>query len=148
MTTKGELPTLADIRRWANGLWKQIHGISIYEIGNGYFLFEFSSIITAEQVVEGDWSWRNSPVLFQWWNPMICTSSATKSARTTWIRIVGLPLQFWSQSTFKAIGDFCGGWIEIEEETQLQNHLKWARIKVEGDGSNVPREVTIDDGSL
>uniref|UniRef100_M1C4X4 Uncharacterized protein n=1 Tax=Solanum tuberosum TaxID=4113 RepID=M1C4X4_SOLTU len=69
-------------------------------------------------------------------------------ARTTWIRIGGLPLQFWSQSTFKAIGDICGGWTETEEETQLQNHLKWVRIKVEGNGSNVPREVTIDDGSL
>ncbi|KAG5607820.1 hypothetical protein H5410_029312 [Solanum commersonii] len=64
------------------------------------------------------------------------------------IKIGGLPLQFWSQSTFKAIGDICGGWTETEEETQLQNHLKWARIKVEGNGSNVPREVTIDDGSL
>uniref|UniRef100_M1DUX9 DUF4283 domain-containing protein n=1 Tax=Solanum tuberosum TaxID=4113 RepID=M1DUX9_SOLTU len=148
VTTKGELPALADIRRWVTGLWKHIHGMNIYEMGNGYFLFKFSSIITAEQVVEGDWSWRNSPVLFQWWNPTICTSSTTKSARTTRIRIVGLPLQFWSQSTFKAIRDFCGGWIETEEETQLRNHLKWARIKVEGDGSNVPREVTIDDGSL
>ncbi|KAG5611271.1 hypothetical protein H5410_022552 [Solanum commersonii] len=148
VTTKGELPTLADIRRWANGLWKQIHGMNIYEMGNGYFLFELSYIITAEQVVEGDWSWRNSHVLFQWWNPTICTSSTTKSARTTRIKIVDFPLQFWSQSTFKAIGDFCGGWIETEEETQLQNHLKWAKIKVKGDGSNIPREVTIDDGSL
>lgn len=34
------------------------------------------------------------------------------------------------------------------EEMQLGNHLKWTRIKVEEDGSNVPRGVTIDDGSL
>ncbi|WMV14021.1 hypothetical protein MTR67_007406 [Solanum verrucosum] len=44
---------------------------------------------------------------------------------------------------FKSIGDFCGGWVETEEETQLRNHLKWARIRVEGDGSRIPKEVTI-----
>ncbi|KAH0705557.1 hypothetical protein KY290_010248 [Solanum tuberosum] len=146
--SKGEAPTLADIKRWTNDLWKQTYGLNIYEMGNDYFLFEFSSMITAEQVVEGNWSWRNSPVLFQWWNPTICTSLETERARTTWIKIVGMPLQFWSHGVFKAIGDFCGGWVKTEEETQLRNHLKWARIKVEGDGTKVPKEVTIDDGNL
>ncbi|KAH0633006.1 hypothetical protein KY284_035792 [Solanum tuberosum] len=146
--SKGEAPTLADIKRWTNDLWKQTYGLNIYEMGNDYFLFEFSSMITAEQVVEGNWSWRNSPVLFQWWNPTICTSLETERARTTWIKIVGMPLQFWSHGVFKAISDFCGGWVETEKETQLRNHLKWARIKVEGDSTKVPKEVTIDDGNL
>ncbi|CAN4120027.1 unnamed protein product [Withania somnifera] len=34
-----------------------------------------------------------------------------------WIRIYGLPLSLWSQSIFRQIGDACGGWIEMEEET-------------------------------
>ncbi|KAG5628795.1 hypothetical protein H5410_000512 [Solanum commersonii] len=45
------------------------------------------------------------------------------------------------QTTSKAIGYFCGGWVETEEETLLRNHLKWARIKVEGNGSRIPKEL-------
>lgn len=35
------------------------------------------------------------------------------------------------------------GWIETEETT-LKIHLHWARIKVRGDGVEVPREVEME----
>lgn len=148
MVSKGETPTLTEIRKWANNLWKQTHGLNIYEMGVGIFLFEFASKTTAEQVVEGDWVWKNFPVKMQWWSPIIGTSVDCGRPKSIWVRVVGLPMHLWAQKTFKAIGDFCGGWVETEEETHLRNHLKWARIKVNGDGSSVPKEVTIDDGSL
>lgn len=62
---------------------------------------------------------------------------------STWTRIIGLPLHLWSQMTFKAIRDFCWGWVKTEEETQLRNHLKWAKIKVEGDGPRILNEETV-----
>ncbi|WMV18930.1 hypothetical protein MTR67_012315 [Solanum verrucosum] len=148
MVSKGETPNLTEVRKWANNLWKQTHGLNIYEMGEGIFLFEFASKTTAEQVVEGDWVWKNSPVKMQWWSPTIGTSADYDRPKSTWVRVVGLPLHLWAQKTFKAIGDFCGGWVETEEETHLRNHLKWARIKINGDGSCVPKEVTIDDSSF
>lgn len=48
-------------RRWANQLWKQTHGLNIYEIGNELFLFEFTLWITAKQVIKRDWKGRNTP---------------------------------------------------------------------------------------
>ncbi|KAG5596280.1 hypothetical protein H5410_037512 [Solanum commersonii] len=38
--------------------------------------------------------------------------------------------------------------LETEEETQLRNHLKWARIRIKGDGADIPKEVTIDGGEI
>ncbi|KAG5611512.1 hypothetical protein H5410_022793 [Solanum commersonii] len=35
------------------------------------------------------------------------------------------------------------GWLETEEETSLKNHLKWARLKIKGDGGTVLKEVKI-----
>lgn len=35
------------------------------------------------------------------------------------------------------------GWKSTEEETELRNHLKWARIKVMGDARSIPSEVSI-----
>uniref|UniRef100_M1DTT7 DUF4283 domain-containing protein n=1 Tax=Solanum tuberosum TaxID=4113 RepID=M1DTT7_SOLTU len=55
----GETVTLSEIRGWANRLWKQTHSLNIYEMGNDFFLFEFALRVTAEQVIEGDWEWRN-----------------------------------------------------------------------------------------
>ncbi|WMV55547.1 hypothetical protein MTR67_048932 [Solanum verrucosum] len=46
------------------------------------------------------------------------------------------------------IGDHCGGWVETEEETSIRNHLKWARLRICGDGSNIPREIKIENGGL
>ncbi|KAG5591212.1 hypothetical protein H5410_041726 [Solanum commersonii] len=44
---------------------------------------------------------------------------------------------------FQEIGNLCGGWVATEEETELKNHMMWARILVENDGRNIPREVSI-----
>ncbi|KAH0773714.1 hypothetical protein KY290_010851 [Solanum tuberosum] len=144
----GETTTLAEIRGWANRLWKQTYSLNIYEMGNGLFLFEFALWVIAEQVIEGDWEWRNKPVTLQWWNPTVGTRCGRGTESSTWVRILGLPLQFWDQKIFKAIGDFCGGWVETEEETQLRNHLKWARIRIKGDGADIPKEVTINGGEI
>ncbi|KAG5570567.1 hypothetical protein H5410_060333 [Solanum commersonii] len=108
----------------------------------------FALRVTTEQVIEGDWEWRNNPVILQWWNPTIGTRCRRSKENSTWVKIVGLPLHFWDQKIFKVIGDFYGGWVETEEETQLRNHLKWARIRIKGDGADIPKEVTIDGGRI
>lgn len=42
------------------------------------------------------------------------------------------------------VRDFCGGWIRKEEETELRNHLEWARVLVKGGESRIPKEVKIE----
>ncbi|WMV25031.1 hypothetical protein MTR67_018416 [Solanum verrucosum] len=51
---------------------------------------------------------------------------------------------FGLKTFFYEIGELCGGWIAMEEETELKNHRKWARILVVGDGQNVPNEVVVE----
>lgn len=53
-------------------------------------------------------------------------------------------MHLWSQKIFKEIGELCGRWIATEEETELKNHIKWARIEITGDGRNIPLEVVIE----
>lgn len=36
--------------------------------------------------------------------------------------------------------------MDTEEETQLRNHLKWARIR--GEESEVPKEITLEQGGV
>lgn len=94
--------------------------------------------------MEGELIWMKAPVKLRWWSLSIGTYELMNGPKTTWVRIVGLPLHLWSQFFFRIIGEYCGGWAETEEETALQNHIKWARIGVHGDGSNISKEVTIE----
>ncbi|OIT07264.1 hypothetical protein A4A49_54874 [Nicotiana attenuata] len=143
-----EKPTLTDIRRWSVSSWKNAFGIDVYEMGESRFLFQFPNKHMAEHILQGEWRWKQAKILLEWWSPTAGCCSFQKKREWTWIRAMGLPLHFWTEKIFRAIGDHCGGWLETEEETSLKNHLKWARIKIKGDGGDVPKEVTISDKGL
>lgn len=117
-------------------------------MGNNVFLSKRNSMQQAQQIMQGSWEWKKTPVKLIWWNPLVNTVEETERIESTWVRILGLPLHLWSQTTFKAIGDRSGGWVETEEETMLWNHLKWARIRVIGDGHNTPKEIVVENGGV
>lgn len=60
------------------------------------------------------------------------------TCKETWIRLVGIPLHLWPQKVLQEIGEVRGGWIATEEETELKDHMKWARILM------APKEVSIE----
>ena len=59
-------------------------------------------------------------------------------AKEVWVRIVGLPLHFWSREVFKRIKERCGGFIVVDEETTLFSQLQWARILVRATEKDLP----------
>jgi len=124
--------------------WNQAHGLNIYDMGKNCFLFEFASMKEAEHALRGSWFWKKQALQLQWWTPTVGAAQYKAAIKHTWIRLVGLPLHLWSEKVFKAVGDFCGGWISTEEETNLRNHLKWARIPVKGWGNSILKEVRIE----
>ncbi|KAG5569604.1 hypothetical protein H5410_059370 [Solanum commersonii] len=133
--------SLSEIRRWAASTWKHKHGINIYDLGHNRFLFEFPNKTAANHIIRGEWFWKSHKFIMQWWLPT--STSSHNRLDQVWIRVVGLPLQLWSQKVFREIGNLCGGWIRTEEETELRNHLKWARMKVRGVGNSVPKSVEL-----
>ena len=40
-----------------------------------------------------------------------------RQAKEVWVEVVGLPLHLWSREVFKSIGESCGGFIVVDEET-------------------------------
>ncbi|KAG5590759.1 hypothetical protein H5410_041273 [Solanum commersonii] len=80
------------------------------------------------------WEWRKTPFKLSWWGPLADTKEERNTSSSTWI--------------FKAIGDSCGGWLEIEEETTLRNHLQWERIRIRSEHNNIPREIKIESDGI
>uniref|UniRef100_A0A0V0I8I5 Putative ovule protein n=1 Tax=Solanum chacoense TaxID=4108 RepID=A0A0V0I8I5_SOLCH len=112
-------------------------------MNDGHFMFELPSRLAAEHVLTGQWTWKKMKLELEWWKPTIGYWPAEVRRDWVWIRLLGLPMNLWSQKVLKEIGNLCGGHIETEEETSLKNHLHWARIKVQGNGERIPREVEI-----
>ena len=50
--------------------------------------------------------------------------------KEAWVRVMGLPLHLWTSETLKQIGDGCGGFLKVDEETRLRTETSWARILV------------------
>ncbi|WMV25487.1 hypothetical protein MTR67_018872 [Solanum verrucosum] len=67
----------------------------------------------------------------------------TPGTARAWVTFAFLGLE-----NFQGHRRFLWGWVETEEETQLRNHLKWARIRIKGDGADIPKKVTIDGGGI
>ena len=60
-----------------------------------------------------------------------------------WIRVVGLPLHLWTGEILKKVGDSCGGFVALDEETALKTDLHWARILVKMNSSGKPSSVNL-----
>lgn len=130
-----EAPTRNDVRKWAVQTWKGVPNIQVYDMSGLNFLFEFQSRRAAEHILMGEWKRQDQILKLDWWHPTKGVFPDTTKFDWYWIRVLGLPLHLWNSETMRKIGDKCGGWLENEEETELKNHLRWARIRVKG-----PRE--------
>lgn len=76
---------------------------------------------------------------------MACCHREGRKPSITWVRALGLPLHLWGRRVFQRIGDVCGGFIEIDENTEYRKDLRWARILVHYK-RNMPASVRIGVG--
>ncbi|KAL6350127.1 hypothetical protein AAG906_004065 [Vitis piasezkii] len=60
----------------------------------------------------------------------------------------GLPLHLWSREAFKRIGESCGGFIAVDEETTFFSQLQWACILVRASGKNMPGSLHVVAGNF
>lgn len=116
---------------------------------NGFlFLFEFQSRKDAEHILMGDWRRQGQILKLDWWTPT--TGALPESFRFNWfwVRIMGLPFHLWNSEIMKRLGDVCRVWLENKEESELKNHLRWARIRVKGPRDKIPASIKVGDGHL
>uniref|UniRef100_M1B6I4 Uncharacterized protein n=1 Tax=Solanum tuberosum TaxID=4113 RepID=M1B6I4_SOLTU len=94
----------------------------------------------AEHVIIGEWKRQGVTLQLEWWSPTVGAFPDEKRFDWFWIRVLGLPLQLWNNKVMEKIGDECGGWLETEKETEIKNHMRWARIRVRGPREKIPHE--------
>ena len=63
-----------------------------------------------------------------------------------WIRVIGLLLHLRTSEILKRIGDSYGGFIALNQNTELRTGLLWARIFVKLGSKNRLNVINIEEG--
>ncbi|RVW88495.1 hypothetical protein CK203_043836 [Vitis vinifera] len=103
------IPSLSLLKEWAYERWSLKGGLKISILGGALVLFELK--IKSKRICH---------------------------PKEVWVKVVGLPLHLWSREVFKSVGERCGGFIAMDEETAFFSQLQWARILVRASGKFRP----------
>ena len=133
------IPLLPSLKRWAYESWLLKGELRISKLGGALVLFEFQNKWEADMVLlRGSRRFRDRDFLLQRWGSEVGCTWKESFAKEVWVRVVGLPLHLWSREVFKSIGECCGGFVAVDEETAFFSQLQRARILVNVSGKNWP----------
>ncbi|RVW84524.1 hypothetical protein CK203_041270 [Vitis vinifera] len=124
-------PDMYALESWGRTHWNIKGGLKFARIGGPLLLIEFENKDEADKVLLRGSRWfKESTLHLDRWDPKVGCSQNGERAESVWVRVVGLPLHFWSQEAFRKIGDCCGGFVAVDENTAKSKELRWARISV------------------
>ncbi|KAH0729976.1 hypothetical protein KY289_001164 [Solanum tuberosum] len=131
-------PHYDTIQKWFCKRWKMTAGLKISPISHNLFLFEMPSRQEAARVKAGDWFWNGLRLSLDWWSPLVDLDTKVLQLGDRWIKAFGIPLPAWSKSSFQKIGELCGGYVDIDEDTKKRSNLLWAIICIKDKNINLP----------
>ena len=88
-------------------------------------------------------SFKKSLLHLERWAPKVGCSQNCERVKEAWVRVVGLPLHFWSREVFKNIGECCGGFVAVDEDTTASKEIQWARLLVKSEGFEWPSSLQV-----
>lgn len=131
-------PNTEVIQKWFVTVRQATAGLRVTPMGTINFS-EFPSKQEAARVKAGDWFWNGRHLSLDWWSPVTGTSSVSKEVNQRWVKVFGIPSYGWTMSSFQYIGDLCGGFVGIDEDTKNRSHLFRARICVKSGDLEPPK---------
>ncbi|KAL0877121.1 hypothetical protein Bca101_026826 [Brassica carinata] len=117
-------------------VWKLENRAVGTDLGLGKFQFNFDEAEDMENVL------RMQPYHFDYWMLSLerwqpSREQSYPSEIIFWVKVLGVPLEFWVAQTFESIGEALGEWLEVD--------LDQGRIRVKLDGYKELRfETTVD----
>ena len=130
---------ISSIRNWGKRRWNLRKGVKVMKLGEPFFLLEFEDEGEVERVLNrGMCQFKDKLLHLERWSEEAGCLQVGSQTKEVWVRVVGFPLHCWSEELFTRIGDCCGGFVEVDEETKNLSQLQWARILVKNGGIFFP----------
>ena len=142
-------PDMQAFESWGRSVWNTKGGVKFSRLGGPLLLIEFETKEEAERVLLRGHRWfKESFLSLERWDPKVGCSINGERDKSVWVRVMGMPLHFWSQEILRKIGDCCGGFLAVDEDTANFKELKWARLLVRSEGLEWPNSLQVAVGSV
>lgn len=118
------------------GIWKPRKGVSIKEIGDSRFLFQFYHKLDLQRILEGGpWSIGNHPLLLHKLMIGEVPLQVPLFRLAFWVHIHDLPVGSFSEGVGRSLGNFIGRFLEYDSSNRGATWRTFMRIRVEIDVS-------------
>ncbi|GLJ05091.1 hypothetical protein SUGI_0010790 [Cryptomeria japonica] len=144
----GRWSSLGDLHKWISVHWEPSveDYVQIYPHARGFFVVVFQSVADRNKVLGGgQWCWEDKHVLMlKPWHPTFNPDSESFDQMPLWIRLLNLPMQYWFDLCFEAVGNSLGTFLMTDEDSLNLLHTTFARLLVMVDVTmGLPSEISI-----
>lgn len=120
-------------------IWGLKGKMGMARLGTGRVLLEFELAEEARRVLlSGNKVVGGVHMILECWNPRLGCVEEGEIREEVWVRILGLPISLWVPSVLRKVGDACGGFLDVDPQTESMEELQWAKILVRSDGEGRP----------
>ncbi|RVW27505.1 hypothetical protein CK203_092039 [Vitis vinifera] len=126
-----------DLEKWGRFLassWGLKGSLGLAKLERSRILLEFESLEEAQRVSLSGERMIGELRLSLRMEPRSGCREEEEQTNEVWVRIFGLPVSLWNPTVLSRVGDECGGFIDIDSQTEKLEELQWARILVKTDG--------------
>ncbi|CAN1177378.1 hypothetical protein LINPERHAP2_LOCUS33069 [Linum perenne] len=115
-------------------LWAKKGSIHVSDVGFGFYIVRFEIVADYERAMfGGPWMINDHYVVIQEWRPYFRPEETFLSTLRVWVRLLGLPFEYFDSSILKIIGDRIGRTVRIDHTTLEGSRGNFPRICVEVD---------------
>ncbi|XP_077231942.1 uncharacterized protein LOC143865497 [Tasmannia lanceolata] len=141
----GRRPFVQHLQENLQRKWNLKGNIQISTLRNGFFLFRFSCGEDCDQILEmGGHTYASRPLILRRWSPGLPLEQPELSTIPIWVKLPGLPLQYWNNEGISKIGSVIGNPLYMDSKTADETRLNFARICVEIEaGDPLPDSIEI-----
>ena len=115
----GVCPSERDLTNWIKQKWQPPGHIELKLGVKGFFTVIFSNLQDKEKVFEnGPYFYYNVGLFMRFWEECYNPDKETFLVAPVWVRLFGLPIDFWDPEILEGIGNSIGSFVKIAETTK------------------------------
>lgn len=115
-------------------MWKPAGHLDVVDLEHGFFLTRLSLREDFENVLKkGPWFIGDHFLLLRPWEPDFKLELANVSSIAVWIRLSGLPIEYYNAKALQHIGKAIGNVLRIDTFTTTETRGKFARLCIQVD---------------
>lgn len=127
----GPRPNIDLVRVFTKNKWELKGHVEVIAMAKGFMTFEFSFSKDYSRILcASNWSLGRSTLILQKWTSNLDLNNDFLSQDSVWIRLSGLPLEYWHEDFFDGIARSFGELLSIDSVTTTKKRLTYARICV------------------